>query len=428
MPTIKLTAAAAERLSAPASGQIEYFDAAYPALALRVTASGVRSWVYFGRLHGRLKRVTLGRFPGLTLKRAREKAGETADQLRSGVDVTREKKAARREAARNTFESITAQWLKRDQAGNRSRAEVERTLNRDALPRWRGRPIETITRRDCIELLDTIVDRGAPVMARRLHAHLHRLFRWSLGRGIITHNPMADLDKPGTDKKRDRVLDDTELCEVWRATGALGHPFGELYRLLILTGARRDEIGALTWDEVDPERAEIRLGGARTKNNEEHIIPLSPPALEILRNLPHIEDKRGLARLVFTTSGETPVSGWTRAKTRLDGEITKRRREVAVKAGDDAESAKPLGGWRIHDLRRTVATGLQKLGVRLEVTEAVLGHTSGSRRGVVGVYQRHRYDPEKRAALNKWARHVMRLAEGGGTAKVVELRRPGESA
>jgi integrase len=303
MPRMKLTAAAIERVKAPARGQVDYFDAAFPALALRVTARGVRSWVYFGRVHGKVKRATLGRYPALSLAKARQKAGETADAMRQGVDPAAAKRAARR-AVRDSFEAIADEWLKRDQAHNRSYAEVKRIIERDVLPAWEGRLIFSIGRRDVLELIDAVVDRGAATMARRLHAHLHRLFRWCVGRGILEANPMADSPKPGADVKRDRTLNDAELALIWKATGELGWPFGPAFRLLVLTGARREEVGALRWSEIHDDT--IELEGARTKNGEPHDIPLCASAIELLDGLPHIAG----SKFVFTTTGETPVSGW----------------------------------------------------------------------------------------------------------------------
>lgn len=407
MPKVKLTDAACQRLQPPQTGQTEYFDAAYPGLALRVSSRGVRSWVYFGRVNGKLKRATLGRYgkdaPALSLAAARRRAGEVEQEMAAGVDPAKAKREARREADRDLIETVVAEWLKRDQAGNRSHDDVKRLIERNVLPKWRGRKIQQISRRDAVELIDNIADRGAMTLARRTHAHLHRLFRWSVARGIIEVNPMADLPKPGKEVRRDRVLSDAELAEVWAATDAIGWPFGPAIQLLILTGARRNEIAALTWDEVDCAEALIRLEGARTKNGEPRTIPLSPEALALLEQLPKVEPVKGAPAYVFTTTGRTPASGWPRAKRRIDDLIAKAREKRAEETGSEAAV---MPGWRIHDLRRTVATGMQRLGERLEVIEAVLGHISGSRAGIVGVYQRHAFEPEKRLALKAWAKHV----------------------
>jgi integrase len=387
-----LTATAVEHIRAPARGQTDHFDQGYPGLALRVSYGGAKAWVYFYRLYGKQKRLTLGRWPSMSLAAARE-AWRNA---RSIIDKG-ESPQHQRPAAANSFAAVADEWLKRDQAHNRSRAQVKRLIERCAKPAWEGRQISTIGRRDISDLIDAVADRGAIIMARRLHAHLHRLFRWAVGRGIIETNPMAHLPKPGSEVKRDRVLADAELAQVFKAVSKLGFPFGPMFQLLVLTGARRDEIAALRWSEIQGDT--IILGRDRTKAGEGHSIPLSPLALDIIKQLPRIGD----SDFVFTTNGRTPVSGFSKIKKRIDG-LTK------------------IPAWRVHDLRRVVATGLQRLGINLQVIEAVLGHVSGSRSGIVGVYQRHSFDPERRTALEAWAREVERIVDGK-PAKVLPLRR-----
>lgn len=387
MPKRALAAAAVARIKAPAQGQEDHFDKGFPGLALRVSYGGSKTFVYFYRLHGKQHRLTLGRWPAMDLAGARD-AWQTARKL-----VGKGENPARvRPAQADSFEAVAAEWLKRDQAQNRSAANVRAIVDRYLLPAWEGRPFNTITRRDAIELIDAVADKGYPTMARRLHSHLHRLFRWSVGRGIIAINPIAELPKPGDAVKRDRVLTDAELALIWRAACGIEWPFGPIFRLLILTGARREEIGALRWAEVDGDV--IHLEGARTKNGEPRTIPLAPPGVAIVAEIPRVVDS-GFA--FSTTAGRTSVSGWSKAKQVLDAEAAK------------LDHGRALPEWRLHDLRRTVATGLQRLGVNLQVIEAVLGHISGSRAGIVGVYQRYGFEKEKRAALEAWGRHVESL-------------------
>jgi integrase len=205
---------------------------------------------------------------------------------------------------------------------------------------------------------------------------------------------MADLPKPGAAVKRDRVLTDAELAAVWKAAEKTHWPFGPAIRLLILTAARREEIGALSWaTEINGD--EIRIPAARSKTGEPRIIPLSPAAAELIKGLPHHGEH------VFTANGTSAISGWSKAKRTLD------QAAAEINGG-------PLPAWRLHDIRRTVATGLQRLGIGLQVIESVLGHVGGSRTGIVGVYQRHPFEAEKRAALNAWAREVERITGTGG--------------
>src|SRR6516165_7647554 len=392
MNTRTLTAAAVERIRAPTSGQTDHFDQGYPGLALRVSYGGSKSWVYFYRLFGKQKRMTLGRFPSMTLAAAREAWRDARTTIDKG-----ESPQHQRPAAANSFAAVADEWLKRDQAHNRSCAATQRLIDRCAKPIWEGRQISTIGRRDINDLIDAVADRGAIVMARRLHAHLHRLFRWAVGRGILETNPMAHLPKPGSEVARDRVLTDPELAQVFKNTTKLRPPFGAIFQLLVLTGARRGEITGLRWSEIKDNT--IILGRERTKAGAVHSIPLSPPALAILKELPRI----GPSDFVFTINGRNPVTDLAASKERLDSLIN-------------------IPAWHTHDLRRCVATGLQRIGINLQVIEAVLGHVGGSRSGIVGVYQRHSFDAEKRTALEAWAREVERIVDGK-PAKVLPLRR-----
>ena len=337
----------------------------------------------------------LGRWPAMSLSEARDAWREARKAVDRGENPARPKPA-------DAFEAVMAEWLKRDQAGNRAVAAVERILRKDALPAFEGRSLATIGRPDVHDLLDRVVDRGSPIMARSLHGHLHRLFRWAVGRGIIAASPMENMPKPAPAVARDRVLGDAELAAVWKAADRMGWPFGPIVKLLILTGARRNEVAALRQSEFKNDR--IELPAERVKNGETKTIPLPPAAVAILETVPRIAD----SAFVFTLKGSKPASiGW-RAKERLD------------RAADEI-MGEPLPDWRVHDIRRSVATGLQRLGTRLEVIEAVLGHTSGSRAGIVGVYQRYSFTDEKRAALEAWARHVEGLVSGA-TETVVTFR------
>lgn len=378
-----LTEAAVRRLKPPKVGAIEVFDRGYPGLSLRVSYGGGKSFSFFYHHGGRLRRMTLGTYPALGLAKAREAWREARREAQLGRDPA---SARKRERGATDFEGVFKEWLVRDQAKNKSKDAVKRLVAKDVLPAWQYRDVADLGRRDVLDVIDAVVDRGSPATARRLHASLHRLFRWAVGRGIIASNPMADMPKPGSETKRDRVLSDAELVAVWKGAEQLGWPFGDVVRLLILTGARRSEIGGLRWPEIDGDT--IKLDGARTKNSEPHTIPLAAPALAIIESLPRIAG----SDFVFTLTGKTPISGWSRAKANLD------------KAVD-------FPPWVIHDLRRTVATGLQKLDIGLQVIEAVLGHTSGSRSGVVGVYQRYSFDTEKADALESWGAHVMALVQ-----------------
>ncbi len=402
----KLTEMGVERIR-PDSARVEYPDLIVQGLRLIVQPSGKKSWAVRTRLRGKPIKYTIGPYPTYKLSAAREAARDVIDAARLGQDP----RVKRRVAETDTVEAVVADWLKRDQEKNRDHRKVKQMFEKEIVPRWQGRPITEITRRDAIDVIDGIVDRGAEGRARRVHAYMHRMFRWAVGRGIIEINPMADLPKPGKENPRDRVLTDLELFEVWRAAGEVGYPYGPAIQLLILTGARQAEIGRLTWQEVDEVSATIQLTGERTKTGNPRLIPLTPTAMEIIGGLPRLIN----SVFVFTSTGKSPINSWGNVKKKIDRAI--------IDASESPSDSKGIENWRFHDLRRTVATGLQRLGCRLEVIEAVLGHVSGSRAGIVGVYQRHSFDEEKHATLSAWDDFMASLIAGEGTTNVIPLKK-----
>jgi integrase len=393
LPKRALTDAGIQRLKPPASGQVDCFDQGYPGLALRMSYGGGKTFVFFYRLGGRLRRLTLGTYPAITLAEARESWRKARHDVQAGRDPARTRSAGN---GATDFQGVFEEWLRRDQANNRSVDVVRRSIKRNVLPYWQHRQITDIGRRDVLDVIDAIADRGAIIMARRIQGRLHRLFKWAVGRGVIEINPLADLPMPGEETRRDRVLKDGELIAVWNAAKQVSWPYGPAFQLLILTGARREEIGQLRWSEIEDNT--VKLEGARTKNGEPHHIPLSAPSCAVLHNLPRIAG----SDFVFTSTGKKPLGAWSREKAKID-------------------DISQITSWRIHDLRRTTATGLQKQGVPLQVTEAILGHTAGSRGGIIGVYQRHDYANEKRAALEAWGAHVLALVEGRQPGKVIPI-------
>jgi integrase len=376
MPRKALTTISVERMRPPARGQVEVFDRGYPGLVLRVSYGGGKAWGVFYRYDGRLRRLTLGHYPAMTLAMARDAWRETRRLVAMGQDP-----APAKIRTGDTVATVVADWLKRDKRDVRASTlyQIESAMRRDVLSVWGGRPIRTISKRDVHELLDGIVDRGAPGMARSVHAYLRSLFKWSVGRELIPVDPMAGIESPAAAGKRDRVLSDDELRRVWEVAGA--DPYGDLIKLLILTGARREEITQLRWTEIAGDT--INLPAERTKTGELRLVPLSTQAVALLAGVKHA------GPFVFGAP-----KGWSKAKARID---------AATRINES---------WVIHDLRRTVATGMQRLGVGLQVVEAVLGHT-GTRAGIVGVYQVHDYLGEKRAALELWGAHVSSLVGGG---------------
>lgn len=369
-------------------------DGLIPGLYLVCQSTGVKSWAVRYRAGGRTRKHTLGRYPVIDLANAREIARRTLVEVASGRDPAADKAEARRTAAepagpnRDRFDAAAALFIERYAKANTKEQtwrESERLLATHVLPLWRARRVQEIARRDVVELMDAIVDRGAPVSANRTLAVVRRMFGWLVERGVIITNPCTDVRAPTAEKSRDRVLSDDELRAILQACDRLNEPFGALIRLLALTAQRRDEVGQMTWREVDLNARIWTIPKERAKNGIAHDVPLSDTAVKVLAGVRRIAGSRGL---VFTTTGETPVSGFSKIKKRLDAAVP---------------DAPP---WVLHDLRRTAATGMARLGVNLPVIEKVLNHTSGSFGGVVGVYQRHHFAEEKRAALEAWAAHV----------------------
>jgi integrase len=380
----------------------EFPDGKITGLYLVVQPSGAKSWALRYRAAGAPRKLTIGPYPAIDIGKARGRAQEALGEVAGGKDPAAQKKAVRaaakaeREADVDRVERVVALFIERyAKPITRDWKETERILTREVRDRWKGRRLSQITRAHVIEMLEEIVDRGSPGAANRIFAHFRKMCRWSVGRGYIERSPCDGLTAPSPERQRDRVLDDAEIKLAWEAFKAVGWPFGHIARLLLLTGARRDEIADMRWDEIDLTGRTLSLPAARTKNKRAHVIPLSGAAMRIIEALP----RRGGTQFVFTTTGSTPVSGFSAVKKAIDAHI------VAA-LGDGIKAPER---WTFHDLRRTLATNLQKLGVRLEVTEAVLNHTSLSRGGIEGVYQRHDFADEKRAALEAWTDRLAQI-------------------
>ena len=423
-----LTVLAAERAKPNPQKRLEIPDGGLPGLYLVVQSSGAKSWALRYRYGGKPRKLTVGAFPGIGLAAARDLAAIAIRAIAEGRDPGRERREARQKAGvdRDLFKNVAAQFIDRyarRQTRESSWLETARLLGFRPEPgatpkasapleatgagiaaRWSGRTVSEITRRDVIELLDETVDRGATTMANRELAAVRRMFGWCTERGIVEASPCAGVRAPVPERSRDQLLSDDEIKIFWIGADAIGWPFGPLFKLLLLTGQRRDEVGEMRWREIDNDGPLWALPRERVKAGRAHDVPLSDAALAILMALPRVSGRSGY---VFTTNGVVPVSGWSRAKDRLD--------KAMADAGMTGEP------WRLHDLRRTAASGMARLGINLPVIERVLNHVSGSFGGIVGVYQRHEFSDEKRRALDSWGAHVERLVTGQGAA-VVPLR------
>jgi integrase len=419
MPKKKLTDLFCEAVKAPAAGRVEYYDAAFGGLVLRVTANGRKTWSVHYRIGGTKRRFTIGNFPAIKPAQARRAAGEALDRVSSGVDPSQEKRARRSAAApeNDTFAAVAEDYLEQYAKKNiaaGTRKEMERLLRRDVLPNWRNRPIGSITRGDVNKLVDGIAARGAPVQANRTLAWLRALFNWAVGKDRLQASPVAGIKPPVKERPRDRALSDDEVRWLWTACDGIGWPFGPLTKLLVLTAQRRDEVAGMEWSEIDLDKKTWTMPREKAKNARANEVQLSDAAAEILRSLP--PDRIGTVGLVFTTNGSTPVSGFSRAKAKLDGGMLRAYRQDDGTVRDEA-----IPPWILHDLRRTAATGMARLNVPPHVVDKVLNHVSGTIRGVAAVYNRFEYLEERRRALEAWGRYVSKLVDPV-PANIIDLR------
>jgi integrase len=446
MPTVKLTDAAVQKYAAPKGERREYFDATLPGFGLRVAGptdrnpEGRKSWVLFYRFRGDQKRLTLSRpYPALSLADARKEAGDAFALIDRGIDPALHRAEARAEAERkrDTVETAVAAFLANGMKGRKGRplaaGYIEGTrgnFENHVLPRWRDRDLEAITRRDVIALLDAIAANepapgkkpaakgrgrggnkrptGGPVAANRVLAALRAMFAWAVRRGLVEVNPCTSIERPGEETRRDRTLTADEMRELWPVFVKIGHPFGDFFRVLLLTGQRRSEVAGMRWADVDMEAGTWTLGADQTKAGRSHVVPLSQAAVAILGAIPRksmtVKDGAKLVTKpspwVFTTDGDAPISGFSKAKCIVDAKIAKARAEA---------EADPMAAWNVHDLRRTAATEMGRLGVPEFVIAKVLNHTS---KGITGqVYNRYEYLSEKKHALETWGQYLTKLMQ-----------------
>ena len=382
----KLTTRAIEAMK-PSEARREVPDSLLTSLYLLIQPSGAKSWAVRYRHHGQSRKHTLGAYPLITLAMARQLGAKALRDAAEGRDPAREKTEARI-TQKDSVEAIVREFLQRHckpKYRPRSYEEAERLLRLHVLPRWRDRSIGSITRSDVRDMLDRVVKGGAPIGANRTHSLVRKFFNWCVEHEIIAASPVAGVRRPTNETSRDRVLNDDELARIWKAAEKVGSPFQTLLQLLMLSGQRRGEVVSMEWSEIDLKQKLWSIPKEKTKNDRAHDIPLSPLALSIIKGLPRVDDR------YVISYGESPISGFSKSKRRLDALLN---------------GVQP---WCLHDVRRSVASGLARLGFDLPTIERVLNHVSGSFGGIVGVYQRHDYAGEKRKALDAWSAHIASL-------------------
>ena len=375
-------------LSAGKTDQI-FFDDSLTGFGFRLRAGARRrvrrSWITQYRQHGVARRALLGDAEVITAEQARAAARRLLAKVALGEDP-QEAKKERRAKAKYTLRSLADNYLaaKRPSVRPRTYTENRRYLTGKYFHAMHSTPIDRITRRDVAACLMAIGRECGTVTASRARSTISSLFAWAMGEGLVESNPVIGTNQPKSNPPRDRVLDDAELAAVWHA--CRDDDFGRIIRLLTLTGQRRTEVGGMCWSEL--AAGMWTIPAARTKNHRQHTLPLSALAQSVIAAAPRIVGRDYL----FGERGQG-FTAWAQGKNMLDAT------HIAAK----------LRHWTLHDIRRSVATGMATLGVQPHIIEQVLNHYSGHKAGVAGVYNRSPYEREVRAALTRWANHVRKI-------------------
>jgi len=367
-------------------------------LYLVVHPTGKKTWAFRYRWNDGHKKLTFAEsYPDMGLAAARAEAERAHTDLKNNIDPAAEIEDSN--SGPETLQEVTREFLTRRVAGTKTLGEVDRVLRVYVLPAWKHRlRIDDVSRADVLRVVDAITDKGNPVMANRTLSAMKRLFSWCVERGYVETSPAVGI-KPNRERSRDRVLSPEELVEVWKASDQLGYPLGPFFKVLLLTAQRRGEVAAARWQDLDLESGLWTMEAEKMKSGRIHDVPLSGPVLDILHTLARFE---GGDYVFTTTGGHRPISGFSKAKTRLGKVILSTRRE----SDPDAEQ---MPRWTVHDLRRTAATHMAEANVPPHVLAAILGHFPGRTMGISAIYIRHQYFEERRQALEQWAAHVLDL-------------------
>jgi integrase len=414
-------------------------------LYLVIQPGGAKSWAVRYRYQGRPRKLTLGPVASetgeaepadhpeidrpLSLAAARLLAAGALREVEKGIDPAKTKQIAVKAGAEtaaakaaDTVDNLKTLFIERyAKRQNRSWEQTEWIFDKLVLPAWKGRTVHDITKRDVIDLVESI-EQDRPILANRTLAAVRKWFNWLAARDVIKASPCAGVAPPAKETARDRRFTDDEIKTMWAACGksepdgggGIGEPFGSFVRLLLLTGQRRSEVAGMRWSEIDAAKRMWTIPGERTKNKLVHLVPLPDQVLSIIGGVTRIAE----SDFVFTTTGTSGLGGFSRAKSRLDERMTKPRAEEP--ADHEVKPAK-LKPWTFHDLRRTTATGMADIGIAPHIVEAVLNHVSGHRAGVAGIYNRAQYLPEKARAMQLWADHIDHLVSKKPGAKVIPI-------
>jgi integrase len=399
---MKLTKTSIAALAIP-PGKKDHFvwDDNLPGFGVRLRGETAR-WIVQYRVGAQQRRESLGDVRKVEIEAARKIARQRFAQAELGTDPVAERDKARAQAAvRLTLAEVTRRYLNAKADIVRPNTYVQARLHLEQY--WQplaNKPIDTIKRADVAARLQELIAERGRTAAARARGNLSALFGWAMREGLCEHNPVIHTNDPAEGiEARDRVLSDQELAIVWRACG--DGDFGQIIKLLILTGCRREEIGGLKWSEIDLETGLMTIPGTRTKNHKAHVLGLPTFAVDILKSVPKREGREFLFG-----GGSTGFNAWSYAAAAMHVRIVQ-------------AEGKTLPHWTLHDLRRTVRTGMGKLGIAPHIAERVLNHVKG---GVEAIYDRHRYEGEIMTALVIWTEHVLAVVEER-SANATSLRR-----
>lgn len=397
MPRINFTVRKIDSLRAPDKGQVDYWDAGLPGFGIRVSQGGRKSWIVMYRVGGRKRRLTLGRYPPMSLAEARKDARAVLVVAQKGGDPAHEKKVARRA---ESFSQLAELYIEGHAKPNKKSWRLDqKALYRDAVPRLGTFRAKDITRRDIRDMLQDIVDRGAPIQANRTFEIVRRLFNWAVAEDYLTVSPCQGLSKPAKENRRDRVLKEGEIRAVWQAMEAEQPLVAAMFKLRLVTAQRGGEVASMTWEDLDPATGWWTIPAERSKNGLSHRVPLSAQAHAILEE---VQGQETDCQWLFPS----PKPG--RHMEHLV-QATKRIRE---RAGVE---------FVPHDLRRTAASYMTSMGIPRLTVKKILNHVE---RDVTATYDRHSYDQEKRHALDAWGQRLDEILSGSvvvRTGNVVRL-------
>ena len=401
MPRIRLSKSAIDSLLPTPESDVVYWDAGCPGFGIKITPKGRKVFIVLYRTGGadsKLRKYTIGPYGRVTLHQARVAAQRVFVAKLEGRDPAAEKRAAKRRVVADRAEDLLEMYIAQRLLQNRSGSKTARLLRREVGLAWVGRGIHEISKRDVVELIATVEQRGAPVAANRTLKSIKTFLRWCVGRAVLDQSPAENVPLPSKEIARDRVLDDDELVRIILAARKLAGPYGAIVELLALTGQRREEVARLQWEELDLTKRIWALPKSRTKNGKAHVVHLSEQSMTVLKRI-----NQG-GPYVFSRLGAKPFAEFSRAKLQLD-------------------QLSRVTGWRLHDLRRTCVSGMARLGIAPHVADKVLNHQAGTISGVAAIYQRHEFLAERREALERWGAHLVRIVAESLCESRGEIRR-----